>query len=41
MSDLLFLGIDGGATTCRARIVDATDTVLGEGEAGTINYMLD
>ncbi len=37
MSDLLFLGIDGGATTCRARIVDAKDTVLGEGEAGTAN----
>lgn len=37
MSDLLFLGIDGGATTCRARIVDAKGTTLGEGEAGTAN----
>ena len=37
MSRPLFLGIDGGATTCRARIVDAGGATLGEGRAGTAN----
>ena len=37
MSESLILGIDGGATTCRARIVDAEGRVLGEGEGGTAN----
>ncbi len=37
MNEPLFLGIDGGATTCRARIVDADGCVLGEGEGGTAN----
>ncbi|NNG03586.1 MAG: N-acetylglucosamine kinase [Inquilinus sp.] len=37
MSEPLFLGIDGGATRCRARIVDAAGAVLGEGSAGTAN----
>lgn len=37
MSGPLFLGIDGGATTCRARIVDAGGGTLGEGSAGTAN----
>ncbi len=37
MSEPLFLGIDGGATTCRARIVDRAGETLGEGQAGTAN----
>ena len=37
MSEAIFLGIDGGATTCRARIEDAGGRVLGEGEGGTAN----
>ncbi len=37
MTDTLFLGVDGGATTCRARIVDAGGETLGEGRAGTAN----
>ncbi len=37
MNDPLFLGIDGGATKCRARIVDAEGRTLGEGHAGTAN----
>lgn len=37
MSGPLYLGIDGGATNCRARIVDAGGNVLGEGGGGTAN----
>ena len=37
MSEPLFLGIDGGATHCRARIVDAGGRTLGEGRGGTAN----
>ena len=37
MKPPLFLGIDGGATRCRARIVNDGGAVLGEGEAGTAN----
>lgn len=37
MSDPLFLGVDGGATKCRARIVDSDGRPLGEGHAGTAN----
>ena len=37
MNDPLFLGIDGGATKCRARIVDSGGRTLGEGHAGTAN----
>lgn len=36
----LFLGIDGGGTSCRARIVDADGTVLGEGLGGPTNTTL-
>lgn len=36
----LFLGIDGGGTRCRARIVDAEGNVLGEGQAGPANTRL-
>lgn len=37
MSEFLFLGVDGGATNCRARIVDSAGIVLGEGSGGTAN----
>ncbi|MEF2073917.1 BadF/BadG/BcrA/BcrD ATPase family protein [Consotaella aegiceratis] len=33
-ADALFLGVDGGGTGCRARLVDAEGHVLGEGHAG-------
>lgn len=36
----MFLGIDGGGTGCRARLVDAAGIVLGEGEAGAANLTL-
>lgn len=34
----LYLGIDGGGTTTRAVVVDASGAVLGEGAAGPANY---
>ena len=34
MTAPLFLGVDGGGTGCRARLVDASGAVLGEGVAG-------
>jgi glucosamine kinase len=37
MAEHLFLGVDGGGTTTRARLTDAAGTVLGEGRAGTSN----
>lgn len=37
----LFLGIDGGGTSCRARLADATGTVLGEGTGGPANITTD
>ncbi|MCW6510696.1 BadF/BadG/BcrA/BcrD ATPase family protein [Lichenifustis flavocetrariae] len=36
----MFLGIDGGGTTCRARLVDDNDRLLGEGRAGSANILL-
>lgn len=36
----LFLGIDGGGTTCRARLVDGAGTRLGEGVGGSANLTL-
>ena len=36
----LFLGVDGGGTGCRVRLVDAAGTVLGEGKAGAANIRL-
>ena len=33
----LLLGVDGGGTSCRARITDLDGTVLGEGCAGSAN----
>jgi len=35
--DLLFIGIDGGGSKCRASIVDAGNRVLGTGVAGPAN----
>ena len=37
----LFLGIDGGGTGCRARIVDDAGRTLGEGAAGPANVTTD
>jgi len=37
VSDALFLGVDGGATTTRAVVVDATGTERGRGAAGGAN----
>jgi glucosamine kinase len=37
MSDLYFMGVDGGGTRCRARLQDAAGTVLGEGLGGPAN----
>lgn len=37
MSEPLFLGVDGGATSCRARLTAADGRVLGEGWAGSAN----
>lgn len=36
----MFLGIDGGGTRCRARLVDARGRLLGEGAAGSANLGL-
>jgi glucosamine kinase len=36
----LFLGIDGGGSTCKARIVDSSGASLGEGRAGPANTRL-
>jgi glucosamine kinase len=37
---ILFLGVDGGGTGCRVRLIDAAGTVLGEGKAGAANIRL-
>lgn len=37
---LLFLGVDGGGTQCRARLCDGSGTALGEGKAGPANTRL-
>lgn len=39
--DPLFLGIDGGASHCRARISDSDGTILGEGSGGPANVTGD
>lgn len=33
----LFLGVDAGGSNCRCRLVDATGTVIGTGQAGAAN----
>lgn len=40
MSATFFLGIDGGGTHCRARLIDAKGRVLGEGIGGPSNARL-
>lgn len=35
--DLLYLGVDGGGTKCRAVLVDADARVIGEGRGGPAN----
>lgn len=35
-----YVGIDGGGTSCRARIRDAQGTLIGEGKSGSANIML-
>jgi glucosamine kinase len=37
---LLFLGIDGGGTSCRARLADSAGAILGEGIAGPANIRI-
>jgi glucosamine kinase len=39
--ELLFLGVDGGGTGCRARLADWGGTVLGEGVAGPANVRVN
>src|SRR5262245_66129756 len=41
MSKHLFIGIDGGASFCRARIRDMGGNLLGEGWGGPANIHLD
>jgi glucosamine kinase len=41
MSKHLFIGIDGGATFCRARIRDIGGNLLGEGRGGPANIHAD
>ena len=41
MSKKLFIGIDGGATYCRARIRDIGGNLLGEGRGGPANIHAD
>jgi glucosamine kinase len=40
MTDRLFLGVDGGGTSTRARLRDEAGNLLGEGEAGAGNARL-
>ena len=41
MSEYLFIGIDGGASSCRARLSDMNGNLLGEGSSGPANIHLD
>jgi glucosamine kinase len=41
MSKHLFIGMDGGATSCRARIRDIGGNLLGEGRGGPANIHVD
>jgi glucosamine kinase len=36
----LFLGVDGGGTGCRARLMDAAGAIVGEGRAGPANIRI-
>ena len=37
---VLFLGVDGGGTRCRARLTEVDGRMLGEGIAGSANIRL-
>lgn len=39
--DTYLIGIDGGGTSCRARITDRHGTILGEAQAGSANIFQD
>jgi glucosamine kinase len=41
MPEPLYIGIDGGGTSCRARLRDAAGALLGEGAGGPANARLD
>jgi len=41
MSEVLYLGIDGGGSKCRARIRDSAGRLLGEGAGGPANIYRD
>jgi glucosamine kinase len=41
MPEPLYIGIDGGGTSCRARIRDTAGALLGEGSGGPANVRLD
>jgi glucosamine kinase len=41
MDRLLFIGVDGGGTRCRARLADEAGTTLGEGLGGPANVRRD
>ena len=41
MPDQFFIGIDGGASSCRARLRDVEGNLLGEGLSGPANIHLD
>jgi glucosamine kinase len=41
MSQSFFIGIDGGASSCRARLRDMDGKLLGEGSSGPANIHLD
>jgi glucosamine kinase len=41
MSKHFFIGIDGGATSCKARVRDIDNNLLGEGEGGPANIHSD
>jgi glucosamine kinase len=41
MAEYFFIGIDGGASSCRARLRDLEGNLLGEGSSGPANIHLD
>ena len=41
MTEYFFIGIDGGASSCRARLRDMEGNLLGEGCGGPANIHLD
>ncbi len=41
MDDTLYLGVDGGASRCQARLRDRSGNLLGEGISGSANISID